>query len=121
MQPPALVAVTGANGFVGSHVVSSLLASGFRVRAAVRDPSDESKTAHLSALPGAANALELVRGDLAPGGYDQAFAGADAVVHTAAVVEVLDNSDAEEKILKPALQGSENVLASVRRAGTVRR
>jgi len=55
------------------------------------------------------------------GSYDAAFAGADAVVHTAAVVEVLDSKNAEEKILKPSLEGSKNVLGSVRRSGSVRR
>ena len=35
---------------------------------------------------------------LKEGGYDEAFAGVAAVVHTAAVVEVLDNKDADNKI-----------------------
>ena len=32
VQPPEEVAVTGANGFIGSHVCARLLADGFRVR-----------------------------------------------------------------------------------------
>eukprot|EP00966_Prymnesium_polylepis_P185901 4309190-Prymnesium_polylepis.1 len=109
MTSKLTIAVTGANGFLGSHVVAVLLADGHTVRAAVRDPSDTAKTSHLTALPGATSALTLVKGNLSvEGSYDAAFAGADAVVHTAAVVEVLDSKNAEEKILKPSLEGSKN-------------
>ena len=33
----SLVLVTGANGFIASHIVDELLASGYRVRGTVRD------------------------------------------------------------------------------------
>ena len=35
------VLVTGANGFLGSHVADQFLRSGYKVRAAVRDPSKD--------------------------------------------------------------------------------
>ena len=58
-------------------------------------------------LPGAGGGrLTLASGTLSPGGYDEAFAGVDGVVHTVAVVEVLDNTDAENRILRPALDGT---------------
>ena len=80
-----IVAVTGANGFVGTHVIAALLEDGHTVRGCVRNPADTAKTAHLNSLPGA-TALTLVEGDLSvEGSYDAAFSGADAVVHTAAV------------------------------------
>jgi len=43
------------------------------------------------------------------------------VVHAAAVIDVLDSANAAEKILKPSLQGSRNVLKSIQRSGSVRR
>jgi len=49
-QPEDLVCVTGASGFIASHLVAELLRGGYRVRSTVRDPSDEKKTAHLCTL-----------------------------------------------------------------------
>lgn len=37
LSPGALVLVTGANGFVGSHVADQFLAFGFKVRGTVRN------------------------------------------------------------------------------------
>jgi nucleoside-diphosphate-sugar epimerase len=124
LSPPATVAVTGANGFIGSHIVARLLEDGFNVRAVVRDASDGAKVAHLLALPvGDPAALVLKScGDMTKAGaYDEAFAGCDAIVHTAAVVEILDNRNAMNAIVRPAVTGTKNVLASARKAGSVKR
>ena len=43
--------VTGASGYIGSHVVANLLARGERVRATVRELSDPERVAHLEILP----------------------------------------------------------------------
>ena len=55
MQPsiaekPLTIAVTGASGFIGSHVVDALLSRGHTVRATVRDTADTAKTAHLTGV-----------------------------------------------------------------------
>jgi NAD(P)-dependent dehydrogenase (short-subunit alcohol dehydrogenase family) len=42
------VAVTGASGFVGSHIVKLLLQDGHTVHATVRNKDDATKTAHLN-------------------------------------------------------------------------
>merc|ERR1711865_750121 len=119
----ATVAVTGANGFVASHIVKSLLDAGFSVRACVRDPSNEAKVGHLQALPGAAERLTLHAGDLLKAGtYDEAFAGCDAVVHAAAVVDIESKgAEAQAKVVQPSLEGTKNVLDSVNAAGSVQR
>mgnify|MGYP003311530109 CR=1 FL=1 len=45
------VLVTGASGYIGSHIVANLLSKGKRVRATVREPNDEERVNHLKKLP----------------------------------------------------------------------
>jgi nucleoside-diphosphate-sugar epimerase len=120
-----VIAVTGASGFIGSHVVKTLLSRGFTVRAVVRDANDAGKTQFLRDIASELKAetrLSFFSGDLlTPGSYDAAFAGADAVVHTAAVVDLNTGADAYQKIVDPSIKGAENVLASIKKSGTVRR
>jgi dihydroflavonol-4-reductase len=66
----ATVLVTGATGFIGSHVVRALLARGDDVRALVRTTS---RTAELESLP-----VRLVNGDINDrGAVRRALRGAD--------------------------------------------
>ena len=46
-----LVVVTGASGYIGSHIVANLLLKGRNVRATVRDTKDPQRTQHLYDLP----------------------------------------------------------------------
>ena len=103
--------VTGASGFIGSHVVDALLGKGYAVRAVVRDPSNAAKTAHLSALAAACGGeVAFARGDLLEeGSFDDAFAGAAAVVHCAAVVEILNVKDPVKDIAGPRVTPSARV------------
>lgn len=74
------VLVTGANGFLGRHVVKALLARDVTVRALVRPG------AKVEAL-GWPEAVEIVRADLRTSrDLERAFDAVDAVIHLAAVV-----------------------------------
>lgn len=82
-----VVAVTGASGFIGSHVCKNLVEHGYRVRACVRD-TRPSKTAHLLALNSNNDSnigtLELCTADMmVEGAYDEIFQGCFAVFHVA--------------------------------------
>ena len=108
------VAVTGANGFVGSHVVARLMARGHQVRAVVRDARDASRCAHLP------EGIELVSGDLmSPGGYDEAFRDAEVVCHLAASTR-LSARDPQREIVDVAVTGTRHALEAARRAGARR-
>ncbi|HTK28983.1 MAG TPA: NAD(P)-dependent oxidoreductase [Vicinamibacterales bacterium] len=74
------IAVTGASGFIGRHVVRTLAARGDQVTAIVRPRSPSLAT--LTAPPGGM----LCQASLTPGDLETAFSGADAVVHLAGVI-----------------------------------
>ena len=115
----AVVALTGASGYIGSHIAELLVEGGYSVRAIVRDASNDAKCAHLRALGDRrAGALALWEGDLlAPGSFDAAFDGAAAVVHTAAHVEL----GTGDHIVRASLDGVSHLLASLGKAPSVRR
>jgi dihydroflavonol-4-reductase len=74
--------VTGASGFIGSHLVQKLTSLGERVRCLVR---------RKTALPPGA---EAVYGDLTSGqGLDDALRGVDSVIHLAGVTKALHRED----------------------------
>jgi len=77
---PRLVAVTGATGFVGPHLVAALARRGWRVRLLVR---------RWSPLPSLAGVeAELVLGDLDDSDALQRLVdGADTVIHAAALIK----------------------------------
>lgn len=79
------VAVTGATGFIGRHMVPALAARGWRVRLLVR---------RMSPLPTwGAIPLEIELGDLDDAGAcARLVRGADAVVHLAGLVKALDRA-----------------------------
>jgi uncharacterized protein YbjT (DUF2867 family) len=111
------VLVTGAAGFVGSHVTPELLEAGHRVVALVRSPG--SGDVVLRRLPDAlAAGVELRIGDvLEPATLPAALAGVDAVVHQAAIAR--DWSGGKD-LLRINFGGTENLLAAMRGAGVRR-
>ena len=84
----ATVLLTGASGFVGSHVLPALLEHGHAVRALARDARAED--AVLSRLPQSRGpSVSFARGDVTGGAARQrlaeAMSGIDAVVHLVAI------------------------------------
>ncbi|KAL3675207.1 hypothetical protein R1sor_025155 [Riccia sorocarpa] len=112
-----LVCVTGAGGFVASHLVKRLLEKGYWVRGTVRDPANSAKTKHLRDLPGAEQRLELVAADLTvEGSFDAAVEGCSGVFHTASPV-VYPKVDPYVEMVNPAIKGTVDVLKSCVKAG----
>lgn len=77
------IAVTGASGFIGTHLIQNLHASGFSTRALVR-----AKRGRTLDLP---DNTELVSGSLSDGGaLDQLLAEAKTCVHLAGATKSID-------------------------------
>ncbi|WP_309711395.1 NAD(P)H-binding protein [Siphonobacter sp. SORGH_AS_0500] len=77
--------VTGATGFVASWVIYELLKKGVPVHAAVRNPDDKTKTAHLDKLAAETKGtICYFKADLLQeGSYQEAMKGCELVFHTA--------------------------------------
>lgn len=116
-----MVCVTGASGFCGSWLVMRLLERGYRVRATVRDPANAARTSHLLALPGAFERLEIVKGDLMQeADFIAAVSGCEGVFHVASPI-IFASDDPETEVIKPAVQGTINVLKACLLSPSVKR
>lgn len=103
--------VTGASGFLGSHVARLLAERGDSVRVLVR-PSSDLRAVH--DLP-----VERVTGDLRDAAsLERALAGVDAVFHVAADYRLWAANPAE--IYDSNVGGTRNLLAAAQRAGVKR-
>ncbi|KAL8028589.1 hypothetical protein ABFX02_14G170500 [Erythranthe guttata] len=108
-----VVCVTGASGFIASWLVKLLLHRGYTVKATVRNLGDPSKVAHLKALEGAKERLELFEANLLEqGSFDAAVDGCDGVFHTASPVLIDNFNDPQMELIEPAVRGTLNVLSS---------
>lgn len=115
------VLISGASGYIASHTVAALLEAGFAVTGTVRDPGREASVAHLKALPGAHERLELVRADLTePGAFEDCVGDADYVVHMASPYQ-LTVRDPEQDLVRPAVEGTLAMLEACAKAPGVRR
>ena len=123
LDKAAPVLVTGGSGYVASWIVRYLLEGGHTVRATVRDPDKKTGLAHLHHLaevhPGR---LTLHRADLLDqGSFTAAMDECQLVVHTASPFTIGRVRDPEQQFVRPALDGTRNVLAGVNATGSVKR
>lgn len=104
--------VTGATGFVGSHITRQLIDAGHSVRALYRS---ETKLRQLAGLD-----LEAVRGDLDDSArLERACAGCEVVFHVAAKADYWKDDD-RDALWRVNVEGTRNLLAAAKAAGARR-
>jgi NAD dependent epimerase/dehydratase len=108
------VVVTGAGGFIGSHLAERLLALGARVTAFIRYNS-RNDAGFLDAVAPKTKELKIIRGDIRdPGAVRSALEGADAVFHLAALVGIPYSYVHPIEVFDVNAKGTLNVLAASR-------
>ena len=113
---PPTVLVTGANGFLGRHIVAELLRRNYAVRALVRP---ESRTAPAPLPPLSALPIECRTGDLRqPATVAGAADGCAAIIHAAALAQV--NPARHPAVWAVNDAGTAAVLALARQAAVER-
>ncbi|SMB91868.1 NAD-dependent epimerase/dehydratase family protein [Deinococcus hopiensis] len=122
-QAQQRILVSGAAGYLASWIVEELLRDGHTVHGTVRRLQEHPKTQHLLDLADQyPERLRLFEADLLKeGSFDGAVEGCSAVIHTASPYFLSRPDDRERQLIGPALRGTQNVLASVKRSATVRR
>jgi nucleoside-diphosphate-sugar epimerase len=116
------ILVTGGSGFIGSHCILQLLATGHHVRTTVRNLKREGEVRAMlkegGAKPG--DRLSFFATDLEnDAGWPQAVAGCEYVLHVASPLPP-NMPKREDELIVPAREGTLRVLRAARDAGVKR-
>ncbi|MCP2165535.1 GDP-mannose 4,6-dehydratase [Goodfellowiella coeruleoviolacea] len=116
-----LVAVTGADGFIGSHLVERLVRQGHRVRAMALYNSIGSWGWLDSLEPDVLDQVEVVLGDVRdPGSVRELVTDAEVVYHLAALIAIPYSYRAPRSYVDTNVLGTLTVLEAVRELRTPR-
>ena len=110
--------VTGADGFIGSHLVEALAAHGAEVKPLVYYNSFNS-SGWLDSLPREqVSQMEVFAGDIRdPHGVAEAMKGCDAVFHLAALIAIPFSYHSPDAYVDTNVKGTLNVLQAARHQG----
>jgi dTDP-glucose 4,6-dehydratase len=110
------VLVTGAGGFIGSHLVELLVARGATVRAFVRYTSTGGRGWLDSLEPATQDEVDVFRGDLVnPEAVAGAVAGCEIVMHLGALIPIPYSYRHPREFVAANVVGTLNVLEAARR------
>jgi nucleoside-diphosphate-sugar epimerase len=117
------VLVTGGTGYMASWIIKMLLEQGINVNATVRDPSNVQKVEHLTTLAkGSVGRLKLFKANLLDvGSFDEPMENCELVIHTASPFVITEIKNPEEELIRPAKEGTRNVLEGAKRTLTMKR
>lgn len=112
------ILVTGADGFIGSHLVEALVRRGHDVRAFVLYNSFNSWGWLDHAESALTNSLDVFAGDIRdPHGVKEAMQGCDIVLHLAALIAIPYSYHSPDTYIDTNIKGTLNVLQAARELG----
>jgi NAD dependent epimerase/dehydratase len=116
-----LILVTGADGFIGSHLTEGLVRQGHKVRAFVLYNSFNSWGWLDHCAPDVKDQFEVFTGDIRdPHGVKEAMKGCDAVLHLAALIAIPFSYHSPDTYVDTNVKGTLNVLQAARELGVKR-
>ena len=120
-QSASKVLVTGADGFIGSHLTEALVRQGFNVRAFVYYNSFNSWGWLDQCAEDIKGQFEVFPGDVRdPYGVKEAMKGCDAVLHLAALIAIPFSYHSPDTYVDTNIKGTLNVLQAARELGVKR-
>lgn len=118
MNENSTVLVTGADGFIGSHLTEKLVRRGYKVRAFVYYNSFNSWGWLDHCGDDVRGEFEVVAGDIRdPHGVRAAMQGCDSVLHLAALIAIPFSYHSPDSYVDTNIKGTLNVLQAARELG----
>lgn len=115
------ILVTGADGFIGSHLTEALVRQGYDVRAFVLYNSFNSWGWLDHAEQSIRRSLDVFAGDIRdPHGVKEAMKGCDVVLHLAALIAIPYSYHSPDTYVDTNIKGTLNVLQAARELGSVK-
>lgn len=115
------ILVTGADGFIGSHLTETLVRQGHQVKAFALYNSFNSWGWLDDCAADVKGAFEVFSGDIRdPHGVKQAMKGCDAVLHLAALIAIPYSYHSPDTYIDTNVKGTLNVLQAARELGVSR-
>lgn len=122
IQPKSsTILITGADGFIGSHLTESLVRRGYKVRAFVMYNSFNSWGWLNHCAADVKGQFEVFAGDIRdPYGVKEAMKGCDAVLHLAALIAIPYSYNSPDTYIDTNVKGTLNVLQAARELGIIK-
>ena len=118
MKENSTILVTGADGFIGSHLTEALVRRGYKVRAFVYYNSFNSWGWLDHCADDVKGEFEVIAGDVRdPHGIKTAMHGCDAVLHLAALIAIPFSYHSPDTYVDTNIKGTLNVLQAARELG----
>jgi NAD dependent epimerase/dehydratase len=112
------ILITGADGFIGSHLTEALVRQGYDVRAFVQYNSFNSWGWLDRCAPDVAGKFDVFAGDVRdPHGVKTAMHGCDAVLHLAALIAIPYSYHSPDTYVDTNIKGTLNIVQAARELG----